>query len=68
MLSGEIAMTGQNYDKELGLILEAAGNRQPVRVELPATPLPAQALTWPWQVPQVPTITSDGIVNSASNG
>jgi hypothetical protein len=44
-------------DQELKRLLESAGQRSPV--EVPATVVPHQAATWPWQVPQVPTCTLD---------
>jgi hypothetical protein len=51
-------------DEELRRLLATSGDRQPVKVELPAP----QASTWPWQVPQVPTITSDRTPSSGING
>lgn len=57
-------MAGQDLDTELNRILEIAGERKPVRVELPAP----QAAVWPWQVPQVPTITSDRAPNNNNSG
>jgi hypothetical protein len=61
-------MTELNYDKELGRILEAADSRQAVRVEPSTQQVPAQqAMIWPWQVPQVPTITSNRTVSDNRN-
>ena len=61
-------MAEQNYDTELRRILETAGERQPVRAEVPTQQAPAQqAMVWPWQVPQVPTITSDRTVSDSRN-
>jgi hypothetical protein len=49
-----------NADVELVRLLQVAGDRTLVRVEIPAP----QAAIWPWQVPQVPTITSDHAPNT----
>lgn len=46
----------QHLDDELGRLLEIAGQRLPIETS-PAQPV--QASVWPWQVPQVPTFTTD---------
>jgi hypothetical protein len=50
-----IVADSNKFEEELHRLLATGSDRQPVKVELAAP----HTSTWPWQVPQVPTITSD---------
>jgi hypothetical protein len=48
----------EKLDEELRRILETTGQNNPVPTNLLQLK-PVQAFAWPWQVPQVPSYTSD---------
>jgi hypothetical protein len=52
-------------DEDLQRILEAASQRNSLPVEL-QLPKPVQSFAWPWQVPQVPSYTSDHAPSSSA--
>jgi hypothetical protein len=45
-------------DEDLQRILDSAGQRKSFPAEF-QLPKPVQSFAWPWQVPQVPSYTSD---------
>lgn len=47
----------EKLDEQLRQILETAGQKSPVPDLLQYKPV--QAFAWPWQVPQVPSYTTD---------
>lgn len=53
-----MATDNEQLDTELGRILNIAAEMTPVRMELQ---LQQTQSTWPWQVPQVETYTSDHV-------
>lgn len=53
-----MATEKKQLDKELGRILKIATEMTPVPQELQ---MQQTQSSWPWQVPQVPTYTSDHI-------
>lgn len=48
----------KRLDEELHRILESSGQKNPLPADVQLLK-PAQAFFWPWQVPQVPSYTSD---------